>query len=595
MAELTHASAPNAASGNSWTVSQRRAQFAAVARLRWQMFRNGLRRKGGKGDLWATMAVAPFALLILAVLCIEAGVAAGLAVTLGHTDRVSWELWLIFVGSQLVNLNVGSPSTTFDPTQLIRFPMTPSTYTAMRLFFGVLSPGNVIVLMMSFSAAIGVTIASPSLAGWAFLTMAVFATANVLFSRMVFAWVDRWFSTRRSREVLTAAFFVVSIGAQALNFMYNPAYHNRRIDMKTIRRMHHAVAVVEPSLRLLPPEIGGESLVAVSSGNRLGFVEDNLVSLAWCGLFLTVFGLRMRTEYRGENLSDAANAVRAKKAKVQAAHASAAGNGWLGSHIGGTAVVAAAGGYVPPASRPIDVARTVASKELLYLRRNTGLFYGLVMPLVMVMVFAGRWTVRAGTHGPLIFLSALAYGLLGVFPMSFNSFGLEGTGAQTYFFAPVRIREVMIGKNVLCAVVALVETLAIVAVLSYSGGLPPKLFVAGALLWMVTAMLLELTVGNYMSIRSPKRIESGRTAQKQARMASAFLSMGIVLAAGLVGAAVTLIAGWFGRIWIVPLVFVATSVAAAWIYWLNLNKVDAYAWVHRDALFEELGKGSSRG
>ncbi len=103
----------------------------------------------------------------------------------------------------------------------------------------------------------------------------------------------------------------------------------------------------------------------------------------------------------------------------------------------------------------MDVVRAVAAKELLYLRRNTGLFYGLVMPLVMVMIFAGRWTVRAGTHGPLIFLSALAYGLLGVFPMSFNSFGLEGTGAQTYFFAPVRLREVMIGKNLLCAGVAL--------------------------------------------------------------------------------------------------------------------------------------------
>jgi ABC-2 type transport system permease protein len=213
------------------------------------------------------------------------------------------------------------------------------------------------------------------------------------------------------------------------------------------------------------------------------------------------------------------------------------------------------------------------------------------MPLVMVMIFAGRWTVRAGTHGPLIFLAALAYGLLGVFPMSFNSFGLEGTGAQTYFFAPVRLREVMIGKNVLCAGVALVETVAIVAVLSYSGGLPGVVFLAGALLWMVTAMLLELTVGNYMSIRSPKRIESGRTAQKQARTASAFLSMGIVLGAGVVGAAVTFLAGWAGVNWVAPVVFAGTTVAAGWIYWMNLNKLDAYAWVHRDALFEELGKG----
>jgi len=27
-----------------------------------------------------------------------------------------------------------------------------------------------------------------------------------------------------------------------------------------------------------------------------------------------------------------------------------------------------------------------------------------------------------------------------------------------------------------------------------------------------------------------------------------------------------------------------------WVYRTNLNKLDAYAWMHRDALFEELQK-----
>jgi ABC-2 type transport system permease protein len=572
-----------------WTGAQRRAQYAAVSRLRWQMFRNGLRRKGGKGDLWATLAAVPLALFILGGLCIGAGAAAAFAAELGPIERVSWVLWGIFLITQLVNLNVGQPGTTFDPTQLIRFPMTLSSYTGMRLFFGLLSPGNLIVTAMSLAAAGGVTLSRPELAGWAFGAMAVFALVNVLFTRMVFAWVDRWLSTRRAREAMTALIFLVSIGAQALNFMYNPAYHNRRVDLKTVRKMHHAVTVVEPYLRVLPPEIGGESLAAASGKNAARFAEDNLISVAWGGLFLAVFGLRMGAEYRGENLSDAANAVRVPKTKLVVAHTSAAANGWHGAGVSAAVeFVPAAAGFVPAASRPIDVVRAVAAKELLYLRRNTGLFYGLIMPLVMVMVFAGRWTGRAGTHGPLIFIAALAYGLLGVFPMSFNSFGLEGTGAQTYFFAPVRLREVMIGKNVLCAGVALVETVAIVGVLSYSAGPPPVVFLAGALLWMTTALLLELTVGNYMSIRSPKRVQSGRTAQKQTRAASAFLSMGILLGAGGVGAAVTFLAGLGRVIWVVPIVFAGTAAAAGWIYLTNLNKVDAYAWVHRDALFEEL-------
>jgi hypothetical protein len=40
--------------------------------------------------------------------------------------------------------------------------------------------------------------------------------------------------------------------------------------------------------------------------------------------------------------------------------------------------------------------------------------------------------------------------------------------------------------------------------------------------------------------------------------------------------------------WIVPIVFGCTAVAAAWVYLENLNKIDAYGWLHRDELFEEL-------
>jgi ABC-2 type transport system permease protein len=230
----------------------------------------------------------------------------------------------------------------------------------------------------------------------------------------------------------------------------------------------------------------------------------------------------------------------------------------------------------------------VAAKELLYLRRNTGLFYGLIMPLLMVLIFAGRWSTRWSPHGSTVVLAALAYGLIGVFPMGFNSFGLDGAGAQTYFFAPVRLREVLMGKNVLCAGLAIAETLAILAVLSYSAKAPSPIIILDGVLWMVTTLLVELTVGNYMSIRSPKRIDPGRTAQKQARPASAFLSMGIVLASGLVGALVTFLAGMGNVDWIVPIVFACTAVAAAWIYLQNLNKLDAYGWLHRDDLFEEL-------
>ena len=563
--------ANNSRAARKWTAAQTRSQYRAITRLRWQMYLNGFRRKGGKSDLAATLSVAPIALVVVGGLCFGAGATAAWAVASGHLERVSWVLWGIFLLSQLANLNLGQPGTTFDPKQLIRFPMGVWSYTAVRLFFGILAPGNIIVGLMSLTAATGVSIMRPALAGWAFGAMAVFAAVNVLFTRMIFAWVDRWLSTRRAREAFTALIFLFSIGAQGLNFLYNPTYHNRRVDLNKIVAVQQTAAKVEPYLRVLPPELAGNSIAAAARGKVVTFAGENVLSAAWGCAFLFVFLLRMRTEYGGENLSDPANVVRAAKAtKHEVTHS-------------------AHGTFVAAASRPADVVRVVAAKELLYLRRNTGLFYGLVMPLVMVLIFAGRWASRSW-HGPTVLVGALAYGLLGVFPMSFNSFGLDGAGTQTYFLAPVRMREVMIGKNVLCAALAVAETLAILAVLSYSAKLPSAIVLLGAMLWMTSTLLVEMTVGNYMSMRSPRKIDPGRTAQKQARPASAFLSMGIMLACALVGGTVTFVSGFWKVEWIVPLVFAGTTIAAVWVYRVNLNKLDAYAWIHRDALFEELQK-----
>ncbi len=521
-----------------WTAAQTRAQFGAITRLRWQMYLNGFRRKGGKSDLAATLMVAPIALVIISGLCFGAGATALWAAVSGHIDRVSWVLWAIFLLSQLANLNLGQPGTTFDPKQLIRFPMGVWSYTAVRLFFGILAPGNLIATLMSLAAAGGVTIGRPALAGWAFGAIIVFAVVNVLFTRMIFAWVDRWLSTRRAREAFTALIFLFSIAAQGLNFAYNPAYHNRRMDLRKIQGVQSTLTKVEHYVSALPPELAGRSIAAAARGRVTTFAVMNLASAAWGCVFLFVFSQRMRTEYRGENLSDPANVVRAAKtAKHEVTH---------------TAPVAA---FVEASARPADVTRVVAAKELLYLRRNTGLFYGLIMPLLMVLIFAGRWSMRWSPHGSTVVLAALAYGLIGVFPMGFNSFGLDGTGAQTYFFTPVRLREVLMGKNVLCAGLAIAETLAILAVLSYSAKAPSPLVILDGVLWMVTTLLVELTVGNYMSIRSPRRIDPGRTAQKQARPASAFLSMGIVLSSGLVGALVTYLAGMGKVDWVVPIVF----------------------------------------
>ena len=77
MAELT---------ATAWTGAQTRAQFGAITRLRWQMYLNGFRRKGGKSDLAATLTIAPFALMIIGGLCFGAGATACWAAVTGHLE-----------------------------------------------------------------------------------------------------------------------------------------------------------------------------------------------------------------------------------------------------------------------------------------------------------------------------------------------------------------------------------------------------------------------------------------------------------------------------------------------------------------------------
>ena len=71
-----------------------------------------------------------------------AGVAAYFFVPRATSRGISGLLWGIFILCQLLNIQLGQPATTFDPTQLIRFPLQVDTYVAIRLFFGLLTPGK---------------------------------------------------------------------------------------------------------------------------------------------------------------------------------------------------------------------------------------------------------------------------------------------------------------------------------------------------------------------------------------------------------------------------------------------------------------------
>jgi ABC-2 type transport system permease protein len=556
-----------------WTSAQTRAQFTAIARLRWRITANQFRRKGGAGELVGQIFIwLLFAIIALAAMAFAGSMAFVTAQT-GHLNRLDLVLWGIFAVCQFTNIQVGQPGTVFDPTQLIRFPMRSRTYIAIRLFFGLLSPANMLGALLSLAAAIGLTLAIPSIWFYAFAGMALFALTNALFSRMLFAWVDRWLSTRRAREVLTGCIFLFSIGIQWLQFTFNPVYNHHKHSANAAARIATTLYLyhrAEPFVRVLPPGLITTSLLRADQGRILAFFGFAAACGLFALIFFAIFAWRISIEFRGENLSDVANAVSTKSKSP--------------TH---PAPIATRQSPNQAFRLPSTVA-AVIGKEFLQVRRNTGIFYGMIAPVVFVFIFAGKLATR--TNASWIFPAALAYTLMGIAPLAYNSFGLEGAGSQFYFMAPIRLRDVFLAKNLVNFLLAFIEIAAVFAIISYVA-LPPGLpVIAAALLWAAATLMLSTTLGNRRSIAAPRKIDLGRTASKQASSLSGLISIGVLIGAAAIGAGFLLLAIYLNALWLLLPIFLALALGALFAYMQGLGSIDAYALTHRETLFEELCK-----
>jgi ABC-2 type transport system permease protein len=583
MAELTtNPFTPNQPTNwnRPWNSAQTAAQFRAIAWLRWRVLVNSFRRKGGAGELVGRIILYPFLFLGALFPSFGVGFAAWYFAANDHLARISLLLWATFILCQLLNINIGQPGTTFNPNELIRFPLRLRSFVLIRLFFGLLSPANVMVSLMSLAIAIGIIVAEPSLWLYALLALGVFAAANILFTRMVFAWVDRWLSTRRARELFTLLIFTVSIGFQWANVTFNPAYnggwkhhhsHAQAVSRQRIDSTVHLYQRVHPFVSDLPPELTGSALSAANRHQSLPYTGAILGTAAYALLFLAIFTLRMRTEYRGEALSDVANAISRKKTVTRT--------------VTEPSILRAE----PSVShRSRTVVGIVFSKEILYIRRNTGLLYTLVVPVVMIFLFAGRMSARSNSVW--VFPACIAYTLLTLMPLTYNVFGLEGTGAQFYFMAPIRLREVFVAKNLIHAVLASIEITVVFAVVTYITGRPSLQIIGVTLLWAAATFLIGLTIGNLRSVSAPKRIEFARTAGKQASPVSAFMSIGILLGLAGLGAGLISAARFLHVTWALVPAFAALLAAAIVVYVFGLKQIERYTLEHREELFTELSK-----
>jgi ABC-2 type transport system permease protein len=560
----------------TWTISQSRAQFAALTRLRWCLFRNAFRRKGNVSELVARILFFPIIGIIALGPIVGCGFGAYFIVSSGHLTMLPLLTWGIFLLWQLVSINIAQPGLSFDINIILRFPLSFPRYLAARLVFGLLSASNVIGTLALLAADIGIGIAKPSLLPWSTLLLATYALGNIVFTRMIFAWIDRWLSTRRAREALTAFIIFASLGFQYINVTFNPGLQGSHHHTSThLPFFLHLLHRLQPIAAILPPGLTAASILNFDQGRILVAIATLLGLILFVCLFFAIYAWRMRREFHGENLSELTTAKPPTSTKTPSPTASPA-------TVPQANATTLTFGLRPALSACLQ-------KELIYLRRNTNQLYGFIAPIFMVFLFASR-VGASGRFGTYLFPIAVAYSILGASLLSYNCLGVDGTGIQLYFLAPLRMRDVFLTKNLIGFLLNFVELVVIFAVLSFVAHPPSLVLGLATFCWLLFATFTNAAIGNLRSISAPKKVDLAKASRGQMSQFSALIALGIVASCCAIGFGGIALATYLHRPWLMIPLFLALATCAFVAYIQVLNRVDAITMNHREALTEELCK-----
>ena len=563
-----------------------RVQLAAVAWLRWRMFMNTFLRRRSTGARQAIGLV--FGILLrIVVWPVLALMVVG---PVGFSGYLAWEsihenypgnlvplLAGLMIFWQFVSINGMSMATstqTFDPTTLTRFPIPFGRYLVLRTVIGLLTASTIVGCLASLAVAVGIGIARQSLFVPALTVTCAYALMNIFFTRMLGAWFERWLAIRRFREIfgVVMAFSFLSIQLLA------PARDTARSHGAVMPWYLHVAHSSAATLGWLPPGLAAHAII--HSDRIVAASLQFAALLAYAALFLAVFAVRLRKQYLGELLVDIAPGP-SRPAEPQAARA-------IRRPMATPEFAQARSepGLIPP------VIAACLRKEFLIMRANTSMLLSVFTPLVIIFILS-RGTVAR--HTAYFLPAALGYVLLGLTASFYNIFGGDGMGVQFYLMAPVRLRDVIVAKNIMhLALVTLQAALAWVLVLLLTPGRIPIEVQLGAGLWLVFFISANLTLGTFRSIQAPRRFVPGQSRQLRQttpqNRTSSLLVMAVLLGGLIVQVPITFAARHFHLRWLGVIVFAVLASVAVGFYFLLLRSAETLILRYRDRLTEELCK-----
>ena len=536
-------------------------QLKLIAGLRWNLLKNNLQRKNNRWDLIGMILAAAGSASVVVGLCVAFYAGAYFFLTTGRASWMPLLYWAIFLWWQLVPILVAGFGANFEFRNLLRFPLSLRAFYILGVGYGFADFAAVSSLCWIASMLVAAAVGQARLLPVMALASLLFVLVNVTLERLIGSWLEKIFANRRARELLVGL-FVLSV--VSMNFLNLAVQHWG--GRGTRPRIVHLVSYFS----WLPGSLAGNALAAASDGDSQALVLTVGGLLAWLGAASWLLWMRYRAQYLGEELSESA-APSAGKRGARKQTASSSLPGFLSPPVAG-----------------------VMSKEFHYLTRNGFSFLTLIIPPLMVafftLEFAGN-NSQIKEHGlapQLFFPAAMAYLILILLSPAYNSFAFEGHGIQSYFMAPVRMCDVLVGKNLFLVCVVIVELAISLGVLVWRIGFPGLPLFLSTIAAAAFAVTGQLTIANWSALSFPKKMEIGKMKGQRNSGVAVWTAFGVQIVIGGIATIVLLAGGWFGNPWLPAILFAGLTAAALGGYVASLDPLSALAERKKELLIETL-------
>ena len=534
-------------------------QLKLIAGLRWNLLKNSLQRKNNRWDLIGMTLAAGWSAVVVVGLCVAFYAGAYFFLTRERASWMSLLYWGIFLWWQVIPVLVAGFGVNFEFRSLLRFPLSLRAFYILGLGYGFADFAAVSAICWIVSMLVAAAVGRVQILPVMMAASLLFILVNVTLERLIGSWLEKILAKRRAREVLVGLFVMSMV---SLNFL-SPALQ-RWGDHGTRPGFVHLV----PYVSWLPGSLTGNALAAASVGDSQALLLTVVGLLVWLGATSGLLWLRYRAQYQGEELSESPAPSTVKR---------------------GVRRQTTSSGLPDLLSPPVA---GVMRKEFHYTTRNGFSFITLIIPPVMVMFFSMQF---AGSHSQLkehglspqtFFPMAMAYLILILLSPAYNSFAFEGQGIQSYFMAPVRMRDILVGKNLFLVCVVAVELTISLGVLVWRIGFPGFPLFLSTIAAAAFAVAGQLTIANWSALSFPKKMEIGKMKGQRNSGVAVWTAFGAQILIGGIATIVLLAGRWLGNAWLPPVVFAGLSAAALGGYIASLDPLSGLAERKKELLIE---------